>query len=160
MWTFLHPCRYGWIWSLCIYRFSDYHWCREVERILLLTGGFEPDNPVEGNDSTWGIFIDNYYTADVNFRIGSPLTKNKSIFFLNYHSDDQSLSSVHYWGCPMFGNFKEDKFVVTTFGLFHDWKMSGPHYNNYADSRVGSRHYPLIYHSKNSIKIIYVNSFN
>ena len=23
----------------------------------------------------------------------------------------------------------------------------------------GSRHYPLIYHSKNSIKIIYVNSF-
>ena len=24
---------------------------------------------------------------------------------------------------------------------------------------TGSRHYPLIYHSKNSIKIIYVNSF-
>lgn len=28
--------------------------------------------------------------------------------------------------------------VDICYGLFHDWKMSGPHYNNYADIRVGS----------------------
>lgn len=31
-----------------------------------------------------------------------------------------------------------DMVTGTTSGLFHDWKMSGPHYNNYADIRVGS----------------------
>lgn len=60
--------------------------------------------------------------------------------FSDYHDDDQSLGSVHYWGCPMFGgNVRSAGFDVTGFGIFHDWKMSGPYYNNYADPRVGSR---------------------
>ena len=111
----------------------------------------------------------------------------------------------------MSGCFYDVAYVATAIGLFHDWKMSGVAYNNYADSRVGSpititsvyhdcsgdggnsywpgfgstwrvrtitgifhdndtsktsygdsggsRHYPLIYHSKIYIKIIYVNSF-
>ena len=31
-----------------------------------------------------------------------------------------------------------DTVTGTTPGLFHDWKMSGSYYNNYADPRVGS----------------------
>lgn len=31
-----------------------------------------------------------------------------------------------------------DMYTGTTTGLFHDWKMSGPYYNDYADHRVGS----------------------
>ena len=43
------------------------------------------------------------------------------------------------------------------FGIFHvHIGMFGYGVFEYA----GSQHYPLIYHSKNSIKIIYVNSFN
>ena len=73
--------------------------------------------------------------------IGSPLTKNKSIF-LNYHDDDQRVGSQHYWGCPMSGASVVGSNHVRSpdgIGLFVNWKMSGVAYNNYADSRVGSR---------------------
>ena len=39
----------------------------------------------------------------------------------------------------MFGSFFSDEwFGVGGSGLFYDWKMSGPHYSDYADYRVGS----------------------
>lgn len=40
----------------------------------------------------------------------------------------------------MFGSiFYTSGRVDTSYGLFHDWKMSGSYYNNYADYRVGSQ---------------------
>ena len=39
----------------------------------------------------------------------------------------------------MFGSIvRTAGYVDTAYGIFHEWKMSGPHYNNYADPRVGS----------------------
>lgn len=80
---------------------------------------------------------------------------------MNYHDDDQRVAWEHHWGCQLSGGQLEHYVSIASgFGIFVNWKMSGVAYNDYADRRVGSRHYPLIYHSKNSIKIIYVNSFN
>ena len=36
------------------------------------------------------------------------------------------------------GFFNDVWYGATGFGIFLNWKMSGPHYNDYADSRVGS----------------------
>ena len=39
----------------------------------------------------------------------------------------------------MFGsNVRSAGYDDTDYGIFHDWKMSGYHYNDYADPRVGS----------------------
>jgi len=38
----------------------------------------------------------------------------------------------------MSGGFYGVAYVATAIGLFHDWKMSGVAYNDYADPRVGS----------------------
>lgn len=38
----------------------------------------------------------------------------------------------------MSGCFYGVTYVATAIGLFHDWKMSGVVYNDYADPRVGS----------------------
>ena len=66
--------------------------------------------------------------------------------FSDYHDD------VGYEPILVVGNY----FLYdTTCGIFYDYIRL----DRGVDS-VGSRHYPLIYHSKNSIKIIYVNSFN
>lgn len=60
----------------------------------------------------------------------------------NYHVDDQNGGVMEVWGCIMVG--LEASYTpsmgrsIDSCGLFHDWKMSGRYYNNYADSRVGS----------------------
>lgn len=66
---------------------------------------------------------------------GSPLTE-----ILDYHADDQAVSSSLYWGCPMYGCTCVDPGNIgsTGCGTFVDWKMSGSHYSGYADYRVGS----------------------
>ena len=67
---------------------------------------------------------------------------NLDIPLKNYHLDDQDEYGQNVWGSMMAGLFV-GTYIPNFSGLYHDWKMSGTFYNNYADYRVGSPHYPL-----------------
>ena len=82
--------------------FSDYHHFPEWDRLgtwnLLIPGGHVDDNTINGDDSTCGIFLTDYFQDAGGVYLGTRLSKIPQIFALtkDYH-DNSGDGGSSFW---------------------------------------------------------------